>query len=219
MATCTRSGTKHDLNHIYQKSSELLRSYIRCFSEMRNSFPNITEAEVITAFVQGLHHRDLRSKFNRKPPKGIGEMITTADQYADAEEAEVRFNEDTGTNRSPHRYDDQIDDRWHNDRRYDDRSFHRDSGRDWTEGLKPGQNRRRRPDHFVANVNEPRAKRNYDEQYKKILDGPCPLHKNIKHKMKDCLGLAKEFQDKKHDDDANGGNGGRRPPGGNNNAF
>ena len=37
--------------------------------------------------------------------------------------------------------------------------------------------------------------------------------------MKDCLGLAKEFQDKKLDDDANGGNGGRRPPGGNNNAF
>jgi len=37
--------------------------------------------------------------------------------------------------------------------------------------------------------------------------------------MKDCLGLAKEFQDKKHDDDANGGNGGHRPPGGNNNAF
>ena len=61
MATSTRSGTKHDLNRIYQKPSELLRSYIRCFSEMRNSIPNITEAEVITAFVQGLHHRDLRS--------------------------------------------------------------------------------------------------------------------------------------------------------------
>ena len=99
MATCTRLGTKHDLNRIYQKPSELLRSYIKCFSEMRNSIPNITEAEVITAFVKGLHHRDLRSKFNRKPPKGIGEMITTADQYVDAEEAEVRFNEDAGTHR------------------------------------------------------------------------------------------------------------------------
>ena len=28
MATCTRSGTKHDLNRISQKPSELLRSYI-----------------------------------------------------------------------------------------------------------------------------------------------------------------------------------------------
>ena len=81
---------------------ELLRSYIRHFSEMRNSIPNITEAEVITTFVRGLHHHDLRSKFNRKPPKGIGEMIMTADQYANAEEAKVRFNEDAGTHHLSH---------------------------------------------------------------------------------------------------------------------
>ena len=79
MDMCTQPGTKHDLNRIYQKPSELLRSYIRRFFKMRNSIPNITEAQVITAFVRGLHHRDHRSKFNRKPPKGIGEMITTTD--------------------------------------------------------------------------------------------------------------------------------------------
>ena len=72
---------------------------------MRNSIPNIMEAEVITAFVQGLHHRDLRSKFNRKPPKGIGEMITTADQYTDAEEAKVCFNEDVGNDLPTRRSD------------------------------------------------------------------------------------------------------------------
>ena len=105
MTTCTQPGTKHDLNRIYQKPSELLRSYIRRFSEMRNSIPNITEAEVITAFVRGLHHHDLRSKFNRKPPKAIGEMIMTADQYADDEEVEVRFNEDAGTHHLARRSD------------------------------------------------------------------------------------------------------------------
>ena len=73
-ATSTRPGTKHDLNHINQNPSELLRSYIRRFSEIRNSIPNITEAEVITAFIRGLHHRELHSKFNRKPPTSIGEM-------------------------------------------------------------------------------------------------------------------------------------------------
>ena len=31
MAMCTQPGTKHDLNRIYQKLSELLRSYIRHF--------------------------------------------------------------------------------------------------------------------------------------------------------------------------------------------
>ena len=105
MAMCTWPGTKHDLNRIYHKPSELLRSYIRHFSEMRSSIPNITEAEVNTTFVRGLHHRDLHSKFNRKPPMGIGEMITTANQYADAEEAEVRFNEDASTHRPTRRND------------------------------------------------------------------------------------------------------------------
>ena len=37
--------------------------------------------------------------------------------------------------------------------------------------------------------------------------------------MKDCLGLAKEFQAKKSDDDNNDGTEGRQPPRGNNNAF
>ena len=37
--------------------------------------------------------------------------------------------------------------------------------------------------------------------------------------MKDCLGLAKEFQAKKPDNDNNDGARGCRPPGDNNNAF
>ena len=37
--------------------------------------------------------------------------------------------------------------------------------------------------------------------------------------MKDYLGLAKEFQDKKLDDDTSARARGHRPPGGNNNAF
>ena len=76
---------------------------------MRNYIPNITEAEVITAFVRGLHHHDLHSKFNRKPPKGIGKMITTIDQYADAEEVEVRFNEHAGTHCLAHHSDERPD--------------------------------------------------------------------------------------------------------------
>ncbi|XP_066310820.1 uncharacterized protein [Miscanthus floridulus] len=127
---------------------------------MWNSIPNFTEVEVITAFIRGLHHRELRSKFNRKPPTGIGEMIMTANQYADTKEAQVRFNEDAGTHRPTRRYDDRPDDRRHNDRRYDDRSYHCDSGRNRPEGPKSGQNRRRRPDHITAAINEPWAKRN-----------------------------------------------------------
>jgi hypothetical protein len=101
MAMCNHPGTKHDLNCIYQRSDEPLRSYIRRFSEVRNSIPNITEAEVIYAFTRGVSHRELRSKLNRKPPKGIDEMLTIVNQYADAEEAEWRHHEETGARQPP----------------------------------------------------------------------------------------------------------------------
>ena len=98
----------------------------------------------------------------------------TANQYADAEEAEVRFNKDAGTHRPTRHSDDRPDDRRHNDRRYDDRSYHRDVGRDRLEGSKSGQNHRRWPEHIVTTVNEPRAKRNYDEAVEEDPRWPVP---------------------------------------------
>jgi hypothetical protein len=58
--------------------------------------PNILESKVIATFIQGLYHHDeLRIKFNRKPPTSIDEMFTTANQYVDAEEADLRHRKDT----------------------------------------------------------------------------------------------------------------------------
>ena len=101
-------------------------------------------------------------------------MITTTDQYADAKEAKVRFNEDAGTHRLTRRIDERPDDRRHSDRRYDDRGHRQDSSHDRAKGSRAGQYRCHRPDHIVAAVDEPRAKRNYNEQYKKILEWPMP---------------------------------------------
>ena len=47
-------------------------------------------------------------------------MITTANQYANAEEAKVRFNEDVGTHCPTRHSDDHPNDRRHIDRRYDE---------------------------------------------------------------------------------------------------
>lgn len=74
--TCERLVTKHDLTRVYKRIGELLRSYIQCFSKVRNQVPNILESEVITAFVHGLYHHDeLHRKFNRRPPATIGKMF------------------------------------------------------------------------------------------------------------------------------------------------
>jgi hypothetical protein len=45
MATWKQPGTKYDLEKLHQTSRESLRNFIRCFSETRNSVPNISDAE------------------------------------------------------------------------------------------------------------------------------------------------------------------------------
>ena len=69
-------STMHGLTRIYQRTGELLRSYIWRFSEVRSQIPNILETKVITYFIHGLYHHDeLHKKFNRKPSATIGEML------------------------------------------------------------------------------------------------------------------------------------------------
>ena len=66
-----------------------MRSFVRCFSETRNSIPNISDSETIDAFTKGLlYHEQLHGKLYRKRPTTIGELIQIANDYADAEEAE-----------------------------------------------------------------------------------------------------------------------------------
>ena len=52
MAMCEQLGTKYNLVKLHQTSGEPLRSFIRRFSETRNSIPNISDAEAIV----GLRH-------------------------------------------------------------------------------------------------------------------------------------------------------------------
>ena len=66
MATCEQPGTKYDLEKLHQSSRESLHDFIKCFSEPRNSIPNITNAEAIAAFTKGLRHEQLRGKLYHK---------------------------------------------------------------------------------------------------------------------------------------------------------
>jgi hypothetical protein len=56
MAMCQRPCTKYDLEKLYQRSRELLRSYIMHFSKTRNTIPNISNGKAISEFIRGLHH-------------------------------------------------------------------------------------------------------------------------------------------------------------------
>jgi hypothetical protein len=54
MATCEQPGTKYDLEKPHQTFEEPLRRFIRRFSKMRNSIPNISDSEAIAVFTKGL---------------------------------------------------------------------------------------------------------------------------------------------------------------------
>ena len=62
MAMCEQPSTKYDLEKLHQYSEESLCDFIRHFSETRNSIPNITDTEAITAFTKGLRHEQLHGK-------------------------------------------------------------------------------------------------------------------------------------------------------------
>ena len=87
MATCEQPSTKYDLEKLHQSSGESLRDFIRCFSETRNSVPNITDVEAIAAFTKGLRHEQLHGKLYYKRSTTIGELIQMANEYANAEQA------------------------------------------------------------------------------------------------------------------------------------
>jgi hypothetical protein len=76
MATCQQPGTKYDLEKLHQTSGEPLHSFIRCFSEIRNSIPNISDSEAISVFTRGLrYHEQLCSKLYHKRPATIGDLL------------------------------------------------------------------------------------------------------------------------------------------------
>ena len=71
-------GTNYDLEKLHQSSRESLRDFIRRFLETRNSISNITNAEAITAFINGLRHEQLHGKLYHKRPTTISELIQIA---------------------------------------------------------------------------------------------------------------------------------------------
>ena len=88
MATCQQPGTKDDLEKLHQTSREPLRSFIKHFSETRNSIPNINDSEAINALTKELlYHEQLHRKLYCKRPTTIGELVHIENTYANAEEA------------------------------------------------------------------------------------------------------------------------------------
>jgi hypothetical protein len=82
-----RPGNSWYLRSCRQQPGESLREYIRRFSKQHTKLPNITDSDVIGAFLVGTTCRDLVSKLGRKTPTRASELIDIATKFASGQEA------------------------------------------------------------------------------------------------------------------------------------
>jgi hypothetical protein len=85
--THVRPGNSWDLRSYRQQPGESLREYIRRFSKQCIELPNITDSDIIGAFLAGTTCRDLVSKLGRKTPTKASELMDIATKFAYGQEA------------------------------------------------------------------------------------------------------------------------------------
>jgi hypothetical protein len=93
--TYVRPGNSWDLRSCRQQPGESLRDYIRRFSKQRTELPNITNSDVIGAFLAVTTCRDLVSKLGRNTSTRASELMDIATKFASGQEAvEAIFRKD-----------------------------------------------------------------------------------------------------------------------------
>jgi broad specificity phosphatase PhoE len=85
--TYMRLGNSWDLRSCKQKPGESLRDYIRRFSRQRTELPNITDSNVIMAFLSGTTCKELVRELGRKTPLTANELMDIITNFAAGEEA------------------------------------------------------------------------------------------------------------------------------------
>jgi hypothetical protein len=94
--TYVRPGNSWDLRSCRQQPGESLRDYIQRFLKQHTELPNITDSDVIGAFLVGTTCRDLVSKLGRKTPTRASELMDIATKFASGQEAvEANFRKET----------------------------------------------------------------------------------------------------------------------------
>jgi hypothetical protein len=169
---------------------------------MRLKIPKISHDEVVSTFIKGLHHHDaLRSKLLRKRPTTVSELLATAKNYADADDAVKIIKEDMGGPSHPEhpsRHDDNHNNHGRNNNRaHRDNRDRRCDRRDAFRGKRP-----REDDHEVNVVKKPSGRRDYQDDYNKALNDPCQLHPKSNHTMENCCFLKNIYAKQLAADDA-----------------
>jgi hypothetical protein len=177
-----RPGNSWDLRSCRQQPGESLRDYIRRFSKQRTELPNITDSDVIGAFLAGTTYRDLVSKLGRKTPTRASELMDIATKFASGQGAiEAIF-----------RKDEQPQGRQPED--VPEPSARRDTKK---KNKKKSQAKRDAANADLvaaAEYKNPRKTPGGANLFDKMLKDSCPYHQGpVKHTLEECVMLRRHF--------------------------
>jgi hypothetical protein len=180
--TYVRPGNSWDLRSCRQQPGESLREYIRRFSKQRTELPNITDSDVIGAFLAGTTCRDLVSKLGRKTRTRESELMDIATKFASGQEAvEAIFRKD----KQPQGH--QLED-------VPEASAQRGTKK---KGKKKSQAKRDVADADLVAAAEHRNLRKPPggaNLFDKMLKESCPYHQGpFKHTLEECVMLRRYF--------------------------
>jgi hypothetical protein len=191
--TYVRPGNSWDLRSCRQQPGESLRDYIPRFSKQCTELPNITDSDVISAFLAGTTCRDLVSKLGRKTPTRASELMDIATKFASSQEAVKAI----------FRKDKQPQGRQQED--VPEASAQRGTKK---KAKKKSQAKRDAADADLVTTAEHRNLRKPPEGanlFDKMLKESCPYHQGpVKHTLEECIMLRRYFH--KAGPPAEGGN-------------
>jgi hypothetical protein len=176
--TYVHPGNSWDLRSCRQHLGESLWEYIRRFLKQRTELPNITDSDVIGAFLACTTCRDLVSKLGRKTPTRASELMDITTKFASSQEAvEAIFRKD----KQPHgRQQEYIP----------EASAQRGTKK---KGKKKSQAKRDNADADLVAAAEHRHLRKPPRGanlFDKMLKESCPYHQGpVKHTLEECVML------------------------------
>ncbi|XP_015697671.1 uncharacterized protein LOC107303416 [Oryza brachyantha] len=162
--TYERPRTKYDLYQVQQRKNESLRAYIKRFSEVRNSIPDIKDDVVIAAFRKGVRDEPFIAKFTKKEPIMVKDLFNMANSYAAAANAVSASQRD----------------------KHEGKEQPSGKGKE-KEHKKDSDSRKRKLEELVAVAERHPIQRPKMSDYDKVMNSKCPYHLKSSHLAKDCF--------------------------------